>query len=151
MKNAPHFLWGAPHFEILSKWSTFAKKKQSAYGRAVFFLIGRMIRSVERRITAAVEKPEDQRKPERFFGHRKAFAASRCRWQRKEACNFRSGRKTRGIAACRCQWQMQAGRNFRSRAIGGPSRSRPGNGNAARRASASPKCFPGTARRHLTL
>ena len=62
---------------------------------------------------------------------------------------FRSDRKTRGIAACRCQWQMQAGRNFRSRAIGGPSRSRPGNGNAARRASVSPKRFPGTARRSV--
>ena len=69
--------------------------------------------------------------------------ATRRRLRRMQAGrNFRSGRKTGGIAACRCQWQMQAGRNFRSRAIGGPSRSRPGNGNAARRASVSPKRFP---------
>ena len=33
-----------------------------------------------------------------------------------------------GIAHRRCRWQMQAARNFRSRAIGGPSRSKPGNG-----------------------
>ena len=38
----------------------------------------------------------------------------------------------RGIAALRCRWQKKQGRNFRSRAIGGPSRSRPGNGIAAR-------------------
>ena len=37
-------------------------------------------------------------------------------------------------ALCRCRWQIQAKRCFRSRAIGGPSRSRPGNGFAARRA-----------------
>ena len=55
------------------------------------------------------------------------------------------------IAASRCLRRMQAGRNFRSRAIGGPSRSRPGNGNAARRASVSPNGFSGTARRSSPL
>ena len=37
-------------------------------------------------------------------------------------------------AACRCRWQKKARRSFRCRAICGPLRSRPGNGNAARRA-----------------
>ena len=37
------------------------------------------------------------------------------------------------LRPCRCQWQKKAGRNFRSRAVGGPSECRPGNGNAARR------------------
>ena len=54
---------------------------------------------------------------------------------------FRSDRKTRGIAACRCQWQMQAGRNFRSRAIGGPLRSRPGNGNCGKVEERKPERF----------
>ena len=38
----------------------------------------------------------------------------------------------------RCRWQMQAGRNFRSRAVGGSSERRPGNGirgKASRRLS----------------
>ena len=32
----------------------------------------------------------------------------------------------------RCRWQEKQGRNFRSRAIGGPSRSRPGNGKCGK-------------------
>ena len=38
----------------------------------------------------------------------------------------------RGIAALRCRWQEKQGRNFRSRALGGPSRSRPGNGKCGK-------------------
>ena len=41
-------------------------------------------------------------------------------------------RGDKGIAGCRCLWQMQAARNFRSRAISGPSQSRPGNGNCGK-------------------
>ena len=32
----------------------------------------------------------------------------------------------------RCRWQKKQGRNFRSRAIGGPSRGRPGNGKCGK-------------------
>ena len=35
-------------------------------------------------------------------------------------------------AGRRCRWQKEAARFFRSRAVGGPSRSRPGNGNCGK-------------------
>ena len=35
-------------------------------------------------------------------------------------------------AGRRCRWQKKAARFFRSRAVGGPSRSRPGNGNCGK-------------------
>ena len=37
------------------------------------------------------------------------IAGSRCRWQRKEACNFRSGRKTRGSAQARSVFRAPQG------------------------------------------
>ena len=43
----------------------------------------------------------------------------------------------KGIAPCRCLRQKKAGRNLRSRAIGGPLRSRPGNGNRGKVACAA--------------
>ena len=84
-----------------------------------------------------------RRKPERFFGHRKAFEGLRRQWRMKRAFNFRSGRKMRGIAALRCRWQKKQGRNFRSRAVGGPLRSRPGNGNCGKAVRRKPEAFFG--------
>ena len=48
--------------------------------------------------------------------------------QKQRYCASPSG----GIPASRCRWQRKRGRDFRSRAIGGPLRSRPGNGNCGK-------------------